>query len=115
MKNSIKAALLSALVSPGLGHFALKRVARGMLFFVPTALAFTYILKNLLYATFQVAERIPSGAVPPDLDTITKLATGIVADAKGLDFAIWIMGICWVLSIVDSFWLGSQIDRAADA
>ena len=44
MKAKTKAALISALLFPGLGHFVLKRAMRGCLFIVPTLLAIGVLL-----------------------------------------------------------------------
>ena len=48
MRKSIKAVLLSALVFPGIGHFALKRYQRGLIFFVPALLSLSLIVYYIL-------------------------------------------------------------------
>jgi Na+/proline symporter len=111
VKKSTKAALLSALVFPGIGHLYLKRWAVGILLSGIAAVAAYYIGSVVLDTASVITEKIQSGAVPPDMDTITALVaqqTSGTAQATDLAKVVWLA--CWVIGIAGSFWQGRAQD-----
>ncbi len=66
MKNSVKAALFSALVFPGTGHFIIKRYLRGLVFFLPSLLSLLYLLRYSVNKAYAIAEQITQGNIPLD-------------------------------------------------
>ncbi len=113
MKKSIKAALLSGLVFPGTGHFSLDRYPRGLLFFIPSLLGLLYLIRYSLNQAYTVADQISLGKIPLDTAVITNLITAQpeATEMLKLQIATWMMIICWVLSIIDSFRLGRIADQ----
>lgn len=95
MKPALKAALISALVFPGLGHIYLKRAARGCLFLLPTLVALTCIVMRVLERTRALLEQVQAGS---DLEL---LADQLTAAAPSV--AITVCALCWGGSIIDSF------------
>ena len=61
MKKSVKAALLSGLVFPGVGQFSLKRYLRGLVFFVPAMLSLVFIVDSSMRRAFAIAGQIERG------------------------------------------------------
>ncbi len=113
MRKSIKAALLSGLVFPGTGHFSLDRYPRGMLFFIPSALGFLYLLRYSLNKAYTIADQISLGTIPLDTAVITNM---ISAQPQGTEFlklqiATWSIIICWVVSTIDAYRLGKILDQ----
>ena|SRR5471032_2363927 len=108
MKPSIKAALISGLVFPGLGHLVLKQAARGCIFMLPAAVAVIYLLRQILQLIDTLTTELNSGALPLDpvliLDRIH--ASGI--DNTSTNLASLICLLCWIGSIVDALWLGQR-------
>jgi hypothetical protein len=103
MKPSIKAALLSALVFPGLGHFALGRRARGCLFLLPSALCCIYLVQRIIARSSAIVVQIESGTLPLDPQAIlAQLSSAPVAGTLGTP-ALVIATICWVGSVIDAF------------
>ncbi len=113
MKKSIKAALLSGLVFPGTGLFSLDRYPRGLFFFIPSFLGLLYLIRYSLNQAYTIADQIALGTIPLDTAVITNLIT---AQPEGTEFlklqiATWIIIICWLFSIIDSFRLGKIADQ----
>ncbi|HCN87739.1 MAG TPA: hypothetical protein DIT28_00940 [Oxalobacteraceae bacterium] len=111
MKKSMKAALWSALVFPGAGHFLLKRYARGLVLFVPTVLALLYLVNDMLQQAAVIADKIMSGAVPADVTAITALVAAGGKDSTMLELAGYVLLVCWVAGMIDSYRIGNTEDR----
>jgi TM2 domain-containing membrane protein YozV len=111
VRRSTKAALLSGLVFPGVGHLYLKRWIVGTLLFGVAACASWYIGAVVMDTASVIAEKIQSGAVTPDIDTITRL---VAEQSSGTEQAINLAKIawigCWVIGIVGSYWQGRDQD-----
>jgi len=113
MKKSIKAALFSALLFPGTGHFSLKLYMRGMIFFVPALLCLLYLGNNFMQEVNTLSEQISLGNVPLDPDAIANLINNPASREAQfkMQVAIWIMIVCWIGSVVDGFRLGLKADK----
>jgi TM2 domain-containing membrane protein YozV len=112
MKRSTKAVLLSGLVFPGLGHLYLKQWMAGILLFGIAACASGYIGTVVMETATVIVEKIQSGAVTPDIDTITRLAADQSSGTKqatNLAKIVWLA--CWVIGIVGSWWQGRAQDK----
>jgi hypothetical protein len=113
MKKSIKAALFSALLFPGTGHFSLQKMLRGLIFFIPSFLSVIYIVHYSLDKAYAIADQLNLGNIPLDTNTITNL---IAEPPTGetllkLQIATWTIIVCWIVSIIDSFLLGKKADQ----
>ena len=107
MKPALKAALISAFVFPGLGHFTLRRGARGCLFLLPALLAAIYIGRQLLQRVNLILDQVQSGAVALDPLAISEqLSAAPGAEGPLLTVAVTVALVCWAGSIIDSFLLG---------
>jgi hypothetical protein len=108
MKKSTKAALFSALVFPGAGHFYLKRYVPGSVI-IGIAIACTYyIVSKAIDRAYQIVDQIESGAVQFDIVTITEMVskqpTGSEADL--LNLATLLLGGIWVVGIIAAYLAG---------
>lgn len=114
VKKSITAALLSALVFPGVGHIYLKNYRPGIALagvaFVATAYSFSIAAERALH----ISEAIQSGALPLDIEAVTRMASEQAGDANvhWLNVAIAAFCICWLIGVVDAYRLGRRRDRA---
>lgn len=111
-KMTIKAALMSALLFPGLGHLALKRGRRGLCFLVPCALAVLYVLRHLLQLVSTLSDQVAAGTLPLDVQLISDRVDAAVNALPGMNVALIICVLCWAGSIADAFWLGRGKDTA---
>ncbi|NGZ84977.1 hypothetical protein [Duganella aceris] len=108
MKASTKAALISALVFPGLGHLVLRKGKRGLLFIVPAALAVFYLLRSVLQLVDQLMEEVNRGTLPLDPALILERVNAAGGDNFATNLASLVCIVCWVGAIADAIWLGRR-------
>jgi len=108
MKMSSKAALLSALVFPGVGQMYLKRYLRGLL---PMVLVLTGLGVLIARATFRALEALDKmqagGAL--DMNAVSNLAA--TSSASGDPYSsviVLVMFCCWLFSVIDAYRLGKE-------
>jgi len=113
MKRSMKAALLSALVFPGLGHIYLKRYIPGVALVGVSSAGIYYLTSKTVERALQIVGKIQSGDVPLDVTAITKLvskqSTG--TEDQLLNIATTVIFICWIIGIIDSYRIGRGQDK----
>ncbi len=113
MKKSTKAALLSGLIFPGIGHLALKEYLRASILIL-AALAAVYVLTTTtVNQAMAVFDRINSGEVALDSQAISEAITASSASADNwaANMSLYILGACWLFGIVDSYRLGKAEDK----
>lgn len=113
MNRAPAAALLSALVFPGVGHFYLRRPRRAWLFLVPALIAAAIWFGDVATQVSTILDQVASGAVAPDPVAIAaKLekdgGTSLLVQASALVFVV-----CWIGAIVDSFVIARRSSREA--
>ena len=108
MNKSTKAALLSALVFPGAGHFYLKKHITGAILAVAALGSLCLVVANMVEKAQQIADKILSGEVPLDVAAITELLSKqpVGAEAQIVNIAWVVLIISWLLGIVDSYRIG---------
>jgi TM2 domain-containing membrane protein YozV len=108
MNKSVKVALLSAFVFPGVGHFYLKKHLVGSLLAGAAFAAIYLVVSKALELAVQIADKIQSGEVQLDVAAITELLlrqpTG--AEAQLLNVASSVFIICWLIGMIDSYRVG---------
>ncbi|MCP4433832.1 MAG: hypothetical protein GY806_22915 [Gammaproteobacteria bacterium] len=113
MRRSQKAALFSAFLFPGSGHFLLKKHVQGGLLSSVTILCVWALLSTALEKAQEISLKIQSGEIPLDItritDEVTKQAAG--GGTQIADIATYILVICWLVGIVDSFRIGRILDK----
>ena len=116
MKKSNNAAIFSAFVFPGAGHFYLKKYIMGFLLSGITLVPLYLIIASVVNRTLQVTDKIMSGEVQPDLATIMDLVSQQSADpgAESLQY-VWLVLIgVWLVGIADSYRVGRLQDKSAN-
>jgi hypothetical protein len=110
IKKSIKAALLSGFVYPGMGHLFLKQYALCVVFFCAFSLPLYFIISDLLSKTEQIIEQILNGDIPLDVVMIShKLSILVVDDnAQALNIKMYALIAIWLVGIIDSYRLGRK-------
>ena len=109
MKKSTKAALVSALVFPGLGHMYLKKYFNGLILFGISFASIFYMSAKIVQSSRQIIEKIQSGAAQPDIASIMELVARQQNQADGshiFDIATAIFLLCWLVGIIDSYRVG---------
>jgi hypothetical protein len=107
MNKSVKAALLSALVFPGLGQMYLKRYLRGL---VPMILALTGMGIWIAQATVGALQELEKMQIRGGLMDLNGLANrAAVSSASGDGYSpliVPIIIVCWLFSVIDAYMLG---------
>jgi TM2 domain-containing membrane protein YozV len=111
MKVSYKAALLSALVFPGVGHLYLKRRRRGLLilFFVITGLGYLIwsAAATALDHLDDVMVRVQGGAT--NLKALSDIVGSKMPTADPyLDAVFYIIVCLWIFSVIDAYRIGKH-------
>jgi len=102
MKTTTKAALISALLFPGLGQLVvLKRPARAFLFIGPALVALLFLLSAAFTAASQIAHQVTSGTLPLDPQLITQQIEATNTGPGG-NIAAAVLMIAWLGSILDA-------------
>lgn len=113
MRKSINAALFSALVFPGTGHFTLEYYRRGLIFFIPALLGGLFLILHATNMTYSIIDQINQGRIPLDISALLDLILTSPGQAKllQLKIATYLFVIPWILSIPDSYLLGRKHDQ----
>ncbi|OUS29993.1 hypothetical protein A9Q98_05570 [Thalassotalea sp. 42_200_T64] len=108
MKKSVKAALLSALVYPGMGHFFLKKYAVCAIFSCTFSVPLYFIISGIITKAEHVVEQIKNGEIPLDIAAISEsLSRSIVGvDVQELNIKMYVLVVIWLIAIIDSYRLG---------
>jgi len=115
MKRSIKAALLSGLVFPGIGHLYLKRYIHGTILCMASASAVYYIVSVAVTTALEVVEKIQSesSGAASDMAAITDLVSQQSSGTEQpMNIVTIVFVVCWVIGIVDSYWQGRVQEKA---
>ena len=102
MKPSTKAALISALLFPGLGQLVvLKRPARAFLYIGPALLALLYLLSSAFAVASRITDQITAGTLPLDPQLITQQIEATNAGPGG-NIAAAVLLAAWIGSVLDA-------------
>ena len=109
MKSSIKAALLSGLVFPGLGQIYLKRYTRGLTILILVLSALCIIIGTVVASALESLKAIQSGGGIADMQTVSNLARiDSVHSGINLNFILLFVLCCWLFSVLDDYRIGEK-------
>ena len=112
MKKSTKAVLLSGLVLPGLGQLYLKRWVAGLVLSGVAVYAVYFIVSIVVSTTLVLRQKIESGAIPADIETVSRLVTQELSGSEqSTSLAMMAFGASWVIGIIGAYWYGRSEDR----
>lgn len=113
MDRSVKAALLSGLVFPGVGQLFLGLRLRGWLFLLPAAAAAIFFVSRVWAVALQVSEDILAARIAPDLPALVARVHEQAAGSSGpMNWAAGVMIVCWVASTADAWFAGRRLPAA---
>ena len=113
MNNSIKGALLSGLVFPGLGQVVLKHYKRGIAFIFTVSIILLVIVVKAIQQVFTILEKIEAEGGVISLDTISNAVTQASTPSQSLTFKLlfWFLVFCWIIGVVDGYIVGKKKDK----
>ena len=108
MKRSSKAALLSGLVFPGIGHMVLKQYLRGSVLMLLALVAFSVIVTGVIRRALTIVDRINSGDTPVEIGAIAEMVSNTTNREDSLpgNISLIVLGACWLFGMIDSYRLG---------
>jgi len=113
MKRATKAALLSALVFPGAGYFAVNKTKQALTFILLTLTGLSAIIYDSIYKAQIIAQKVTSGSLSLDANIIREeiLKTqGVISPAiiTAITFGI---GALWIVGVIDGYRIGKSQDK----
>ena len=117
MKNSMKGALLSGLVFPGLGQIALKHYWRGFALVLAVMAGLYIMIVTAVQQAYVILDTIEAEGGMPDSDTISQAAAQAAAasDSPMITAVSVLILICWIVGIIDAWRIGKQKDLEEQA
>jgi hypothetical protein len=112
MRSSIKGALLSGLVFPGLGQVVLKSYARGGVLILAVIMAIAVLVMDAVQRAQVILQEIEAEGGPISMYTITEAANRSAEESAGAipGMALLLILGCWFFGIIDAYITGSKID-----
>lgn len=110
MQKSIKAALFSALIFPGCGHFLLRCYRTGFALLAITLAALGLMLNYALTQARIIADQILANELPIDPVLIAERVSAATRGANSPEnrIAMTVLIVCWIIGIVDSYRIGRR-------
>jgi hypothetical protein len=116
MKRSTKAALISGLVFPGLGHFFLRRYLVGLVLLCLAVGATYTIVDTVVETALEVVEEIENGSMAIDSASISQLVEQRSQQAEqSTDMAVWVLMVSWLIGVIDSYRVGRAQERQQES
>jgi hypothetical protein len=107
MKTAIKAALLSALVFPGVGQMHLKRYLRGLIPMVLTLTGLGVLIAQATVGALQELEKMQIQGGLMDLNAVANRAAASSASGDWYSpLIVPMIVVCWLFSVIDAYMLG---------
>ena len=111
MRKSTQALLWSAVIFPGAGHLLLKAHKRGMALIALSLLSLGWMMVEIFRLSNQTIEQTLQAGGSLDLWHLVAVTQLAVAQDYSLSRAIWILILCWVLGMVDAYFLGKKLEQ----
>ena len=110
MKKSVKAALLSAFVYPGTGHFFLKKYGVCAFLACTFSVPLYFIISEIITKAEGIVEQFKNGEIPLDIAAISESLSSSIAgvDAQELNIKMYVLIVIWGIGIIDSYRLGRK-------
>ena len=98
MNKSLKAALLSALVFPGVGHFSLKKPIQGVLLSGVSIICLYFLITTSVDIAQQLIVKVQSGEIPMDVVKMSEIVSQQLegSDGQRINIPSYLLVICWV-------------------
>ena len=109
----MKAALLSALVFPGAGHFFLKKHIRGIILTCASVASLYFLISGIVERALHIADKINRGEVQLDVAAIMELVSAqpTGTEAQLINSASAFLILVWLIGIVDAYRVGRIQDK----
>ena len=115
MNNSLKGALLSGLIFPGLGQIVLKHYKRGAVIMLTVLVSLSIVVVKAVQHALAILEKIELEGGAISMSTISNAATQASTTSVSLTFNLILLLIilCWIIGVVDAYRIGKKKDIEA--
>jgi len=112
MNNSLKGALLSGLVFPGLGQVILKHYKSGIALMLIVSVNMLLIIVKAVQQAFIILNKIELEGGVINGSAISKAAAQASTTSESLIFKLLLLLIilCWIIGVVDAYRIGKKKD-----
>ncbi len=110
MNSSLKGALLSGLIFPGLGQFVLKHYKRGIALMLTVFVSLLIIVVKVGQQAFSLLKKIGEEGDEMNLSTILNATSGASTTSDSLTYYIvlFLVIFCWVVGVGDAYRIGKK-------
>jgi hypothetical protein len=108
MKNSLKGALLSGLVFPGLGQIVLKRYWRGGTLMLTVMAGLYVMIVTAVQQAYAILDSIETQSGVPDSNAISQAVAA--SDSPVITAVSLLIFVCWIVATIDAYRIGKQKD-----
>ncbi|MEA1936065.1 MAG: hypothetical protein U9M96_04495 [Thermodesulfobacteriota bacterium] len=112
MNNSLKGALLSGLIFPGLGQIVLKHYKRGAVIMLTVLVSLSVVVVQAVQYALVILEKIESEGGVISMSAISNAATQASTTSGSLifDLVLLLAILCWIFGVVDAYRIGKKKD-----
>ena len=116
MKKSTKAALISGLVFPGLGHLYIRKYIIGILLLATSGWAVYALTSTAIDIALEVVSEIERGNMAIDPATISQMVSKRSEETgQSTSVPTWLLLASWLIGIVDSYRAGRVQDQVEES
>ncbi len=112
MNNSLKGALFSGLIFPGLGQVVLKHYKRGAVIMLTVLVSLSVVVVKAVQHALAILEKIESEGGAISMSAISNAATQASTTSGSFTFnlVLLLVILCWIIGIVDAYRIGKKKD-----
>ena len=113
MKNSLKGALFSGLVFPGLGQVIFKHYKSGVVIMLTSSASLLIMITKAVQKAFVILEKMDLDSGTIDMNMIVNAAkqSSRISGDPIFTLALLLFAFCWILGIVDAYRIGRIKDK----
>ena len=110
MNKSMKGALLSALVFPGVGQISIGHKKRGWFIIFVNCIFLYMIISEIIEQASSLVEKMQKNGVALDYESISNKTSELVSfsDNSSLNILLMLLIFSWIASVVDAYILAKQ-------
>lgn len=110
MNKSVKAALLSGLIFPGVGQLSIGYKKRGWLIIFVICVFLYLIISEIIQQAASIVEKMQVSGVALDIESISNKTSELVgfSDDSSLNILLVLLILGWIVSVIDAYFLGTK-------
>ncbi len=115
MNQSLKGAVLSGLIFPGLGQIVFKHFLRGAAIMLTVLVSMAVIVVKAVQQALAILEKIEREGGVIDIETLSTAVNQASTNFGDITFNFFLLLIiaCWIIGTVDAYRIGRKKDMAA--